>query len=378
MVEKADGTLQTLLRQKLTNYEIKSILFQLLYTFKIIQKRFNDFIHNDLKPNNVLYFNPVASKKDMYYEYELDGNVYYLPNTYQIALWDFGFSSITCENCDNLRVESLLTTQILGIQTEKNHYKDIFKFFHILKKSYSIFFDNVTKIFIDKYLYKTESIDGYENLLPNIEPFTIEEMLSDTYFDILKIKKDKIIERYSDENVYNKDLSRFVGIFDTSDELKFNCNAYEKDYIAYFTYRLPSLNNPYRMNCFPSIEEENYLTENDDDFLSVACGKEVKTKLEYKEALINFGKREIVNFNNLIKKDEIVDLYTDLLTQFTRYTYVHANQRIMSSVLRLVILNKAVFIVTKYHYPLNINESRLGKYLDYLLQFNEFLCKNLI
>lgn len=386
MIEKADGTLEDIFTKKPSLENMKNILFQLLYTLKIIQKRYDDFIYNDLKPNNVLYFNINDPKNNMYYKYELDGIVYYLPNSYRIAFWDFGLSSIRCAGADNLIVEKLISEQKLGIQTEKNHYKDVFKFFTYLK-AYNNFIDKETISFIDRYTYKTEDKDQFWNLIPNIEPFTIEEILADSYFDLFRINKisdDKIIESYSDENVYNMELTRFAGISDIRDDLKFNCDSYKKYNIRYFAHKIPSHDNPYRIDCLPS-SDNTVLSENDKDFLSVVCGQKITTEDEYKSVLINSGKKYIEDFNRIKPDniDKIIDIFTDLFIQFVRYMYVKvSDKRIISNILRIVILNKAVFIQTKKHYTVSYiikhNDEKYSKYLDYVVQFNEFLCHDYI
>lgn len=64
------------------------------------------------------------------------------------------------------------------------------------------------------------------------------------------------------------------------------------------------------------------------------------------------------------------------MNRFVNYMHVNSIDRIMSTALRLAILNKSVFIITKInHSIIQTNDKRDTKYLDYMIQLNEFLCK---
>lgn len=368
MIEKANTNLLSLIKNKKTDDNFyRNVLFQLLYTLKVIQKRYPDFIHNDLKADNILVFNTDQTTT----RYILDDQVYYLKTDFKIALWDFGLSSMICEGCDNIHVEDILAYNQLGIQTEKNHYKDIFKFIYYLNR----FVTGLTKTFVNKYLYKGD-VDDYDNLIPNIEPYTIEQMLNDPYFDPLRVSVDKINQTYSDKNITNMELSRFSGISDISYDLVFDCKPYTQNQVMYFTSKIPSLNDPYRTNCLSteSYSDSELLSSNDSDFYNLLDGTAVSGKDQYRSEVIDLGLRHIEDFYKLDNdtKNSIVEMYTYLFTKFVDMMNVNAIDRIISNVLRAVILNKAVFIVSKKHHPVKL--VKMGKYLDYTIQFNEFLC----
>jgi len=391
MVEKADKNLHDIIKKYPANIAdiMKQSMFQLLYTFKIIQKRYDDFMHNDLKLNNILCNYPKDINNGKYYKYKLDGNVYYLPNGYQIFLWDFGLSSIICKRLSNILVEGLVEYSTVGVQNERNHYKDIYKILRGLEEN-KAYLDSETVAFARKYLYKNNGVydeDEYWNLIPNIEPFTIDQMINDAYFDTFRsnnkvdISDDSIIDYYSDEHVHNMDLVRFQGISNLRFELRFNCQQYENKNIVYFVYKNPQYNDPYRSTCMVSSDSV-ILSVLDPDFKSVIAGKPVSNEDEYRSAIIEFGTKYIEGFHKIPLGGTIIkliNLYTDLMTNFVSRMYVTAEQRQMSTILRLVVLNKTVFMNMNRHYPVKKsiygNMTASAKYLDYTIQFNEYLCK---
>ena len=98
---------------------------------------------------------------------------------------------------------------------------------------------------------------------------------------------------------------------------------------------------------------------------------------QYTEQILTIGDDFIENFSDISieDKEKIVKLFTNLITKFVNYTYVTAENRKMSNLLRLVVLSKSVFIITNIHHPVDVR--RESKYLDYVVQFNMFLCHNL-
>lgn len=375
MVEQLDTNFMKIIRNDNNDEVLRNILFQVLYTVNIIQKRYSGFIHNDLKLDNILAFNPITYNDGKYYRYTINGTDYYLPNSYRIALWDFGLSSIICMDCNNMTVEDILADQKLGIQTEKNNYKDVFKLFSYLRR---VGVSAETNNFITKYLYQTKNMDEFLNLIPNIEPYTIDEMLKDGYFRTFQNGKNEIdiIESYSDTSV----VSNFRGITENSEiskELTFDCSLYVDNKIAYFSYKNPIYNDPYRSNCLSTSNFSDILNTNDPDYLSVISGLTRNTKLkEYKDGILELGDMNIQKFNEISIEDKykIIDIYIELITKFVNYTYVPLvdDKRIISLAMMVVILSKSVFIVTGIHYQIEFTLN--SRYLDYIVQFNKFLC----
>jgi serine/threonine protein kinase len=358
MVEKADGNL---LQSNLMNNDeiLRNILFQILYTLKIIHKHYPAFIHNDLKPSNVLIFNPPKSLNG-YYKYILDDKVYYLPNSYRAAIWDFGISSIICEKCDNALVEDLIAGQSIGVQTEQNQYKDIFKLFYELSEKY---LGIESKKFVEKFIYRASQMDSFGNLLPNIEPFSIDQMLNDSFFDPFRIPvtEDQIIETYQNKPVIKKVITVITS------EPPFECSSYEDNQIAYFEYRNSQHNDLDRTSCYKTSDDD-ILDVNHPDLMTI-----ISKSYDF-DNIMDFGIKRIKDFDKISDDDRkrIVDLYYDLMVRFIKNTYVPYVNEILSDVLKLVILNKAVFLITKIHHPITLKHT--FKYIDYTIQFNQFLC----
>jgi hypothetical protein len=82
--------------KSISNYQWKSIVFQLLYTIAVIQKHYK-MMHNDFHYGNILVDDTVEAKG--YLVYEINGKTYYLKNTGVIPkLWDFEFSMVFSDN----------------------------------------------------------------------------------------------------------------------------------------------------------------------------------------------------------------------------------------------------------------------------------------
>jgi hypothetical protein len=109
--------------------EWKIIFFQILTVLAIIQTKYPDFRHNDMKANNILiHTTNITSNK---YIYKINNQIYIIPNIgYQIKLWDFDFASIK-NIIDNSKVNAEWTNKI-NISSEKNRYYDIHYFINTL------------------------------------------------------------------------------------------------------------------------------------------------------------------------------------------------------------------------------------------------------
>lgn len=353
LMEKADTDFQKICKN--ANGEekdaiMKNIIFQILYTLKVIQKKYPDFIHNDLKPDNILCFIPNKNLDGKFYKYTLNGKDYYLPHNYRMVLSDFGISSINSKDCNNAHVEILGLELDLGIQTEKNHYKDVYKIFAMLRDFYVVK-ESETDIFLRKYLYGKK--DNYYNLLPNIERFSIEQILKDPYFDIYRIpiEEDKIIESFSDEYI-DPSLTNLNAMPEISKELTFNCYDYKSQDLWYADYKISeSLNDSYRKNCLPGskdpIENLNYDIPKDVSNLDIYISERM-------------GKRE-----DVLKKIE--NVYKYLLEKYANEVNI---PRPSLDYFKTAIYRKACIYVTYYHPQNSLHSINL---IDAIIQYNKFL-----
>lgn len=115
----------------------KTIFFQLISVLCIIQNKYPDFRHNDLKANNILVQKIDNRKKYNLFLYKINLNnveyEYVVPNIgIQIKLWDFDFACIP-SIVDNTKVNCDWTDKI-NVKPVKNRYYDLHYFFNTFTK----------------------------------------------------------------------------------------------------------------------------------------------------------------------------------------------------------------------------------------------------
>lgn len=124
----------------LTLLHWKVFFFQILFTLAIIQSKYPNFRHNDLKANNILVQKTESVKKS--FSYKLNGCEFKIPNIkYQLRLWDFDFACIP-GIVDNSKV-GLEWTKKINVKNEANRYYDVHYFFNMLLKFRLISHNNV-------------------------------------------------------------------------------------------------------------------------------------------------------------------------------------------------------------------------------------------
>jgi len=130
------GDLLDYLRNKYTILKLKEwrvILFQIISTLVVIQTKYPNFRHNDMKANNLLVYNLGITDSTKYFIYNINGKKYIVPNIgIQIKLWDFDFASIG-DLIENDKVNSKWANNI-NISKEKNQYYDIHYFLNTLTR----------------------------------------------------------------------------------------------------------------------------------------------------------------------------------------------------------------------------------------------------
>ena len=206
------GDLGTFLKNNYTKLKLiewKCIFFQLISVLAIIQTKFPNFRHNDLKANNVL-----VSSYDLEYpsQYSINNKFYILPSIgYRIFLWDFDFACINGV-VENIKVYEKWTNDV-NINNKQNKYYDIHYFFctlcngfipNLLQKNevypevkdfinyvvpnelMTIPKENKDKKTFDENNYK---VNPKCRLLADIELHTPVELLEHSFFDCFKCKK---------------------------------------------------------------------------------------------------------------------------------------------------------------------------------------------
>jgi hypothetical protein len=178
----------------------KVIFFQVLSVLAVIQSKYPEFRHNDLKANNVLV--QKIKKQSDTFSYRVARCEYKVPSIgYYIKLWDFDFACIP-GIVENKKVDADWTNKI-NVSPQQNRYYDIHYFFNtLIKRGFcsEIMTSKNTpqevKDFIDRIVppkYQkcgTKYVQKKGRLLVNDELFTADEILkNDMYFDEFRVKK---------------------------------------------------------------------------------------------------------------------------------------------------------------------------------------------
>ena len=190
-----NGDLMDFLRKKYRKFKIKHwrvLFFQLLSVLAVIHKKYPAFRHNDLKANNILVQKLETNKKHNKYMYDINGQVYVVPNLgFNIKLWDFDFACIP-GIVDNAKVSAKWTSKI-NINPQQNRYYDVHYFFNTLtSKGFmpDFFNDNhipdevkefIKRVVPDKYR-SGDKISERGRILTNEEYLTPDQILKEDDF----------------------------------------------------------------------------------------------------------------------------------------------------------------------------------------------------
>ena len=174
----------------------RNIFFQILAGLAIIQDKYPNFRHNDLKANNILVQHIDQNKNE--FRYNINNKIYSIPNIgIQIKIWDFDFACIPNE-VENAKVNAKWTTKI-NVTEEKNRYYDIHYFFcTLIKKGFfpeilkepeidKSVKDFVLRVVPIKLLRKSKYVSDRGRLLINKEITTPNKLISrDHFFEIYR------------------------------------------------------------------------------------------------------------------------------------------------------------------------------------------------
>lgn len=182
-------------KDKIKPIHWKIFFFQLLSVLAVIQSRFPNFRHNDLKANNILLH---KTKKICRNSYIINKKQYVTPPfNLLLKMWDFDFACIP-GYVDNIKVHESWTKEI-NITTKQNRYYDIHFFFTTLQ----MFFPPITNPnysgletvnFINDIVpeyYKSNKTTATEKgrLLVNVEYTTPIKLLeTHPYFEEFRVK----------------------------------------------------------------------------------------------------------------------------------------------------------------------------------------------
>jgi serine/threonine protein kinase len=112
--------------KKLKLIHWQCLFFQILSVLAIIQYKYPNFRHNDLKPNNILISKIGTCNKKLLYK--VDNKEYVLPAiSYYIYIWDFDFACIPGV-VENAKIYQEWTNN-MNINSTQNRYYDVHYFF---------------------------------------------------------------------------------------------------------------------------------------------------------------------------------------------------------------------------------------------------------
>jgi serine/threonine protein kinase len=201
----SEGDLLDYIRKKYKTFKIRhwrTIFFQLLSVLAVIQAKYPDFRHNDLKANNLLVDSLDTSTKK--YKYSINGETYNVPNIgFQIKLWDFDFACIP-NIIRNSKVEADWTSKI-NINPVQNRYYDVHYFFNTFTR----------KGFFPEFWTEPEIDDKVRKFVRRVVPEKFASgknvtekgriLINEEYLTPDQILKEDSFFKVMRESSYNKD-----------------------------------------------------------------------------------------------------------------------------------------------------------------------------
>lgn len=187
-----NGSLRSFLDKQDSKFKKKIlsvILFQIIYTLFVIQVKYPNFRHNDLRLDNILVQKSNSELPSLYQI--IDNHKKYnfvIPNYgFQLRLWDFDFSCIK-GLINNLKV--LDYNGQYGISENRNQYYDLFTFCYLLKKEYQkhdLMNEKYNRFF--SYIFKDIDFNNLfavnrklTRILINEEVITPKEIIEDSIY----------------------------------------------------------------------------------------------------------------------------------------------------------------------------------------------------
>ena len=196
------GDLLDYIRKNYKDFKLndwRTLFFQILSVLAIIQAKYPNFRHNDLKANNLLVNKIGTTNMTSKFQYKINGQMYVVPNIgFQIKLWDFDFACIP-GLIENSKVEAEWTCKI-NVNPIKNRYYDVHYFFNTFtKKGFFPEFWTEPEIpskirefvnrVVPKNLKSGELISERGRILTNDEYLTADEILkTDKLFKIMRVE----------------------------------------------------------------------------------------------------------------------------------------------------------------------------------------------
>ena len=173
-----------------TDANVRSALFGVLYTLAVLQKRFPSFRHNDLSTNNILI---KKSPKSLKIGYIFDGTSYFVTVPFLVAISDYDFTHVP--NHPTLQNERVIHGKYRVTQTKNRTYDTHFFLKSIMR---SLAFKKNSHLQALRAFLKSLPLESTDRLdtkeIPGLEPSVL---LRHSYFNAIRKPIPSGVETYS-------------------------------------------------------------------------------------------------------------------------------------------------------------------------------------
>jgi len=188
-IEKGDTSFWYYLENRNSDYDVKGIIFQIIFTLAVIQNVYPKFRHNDLKCDNIIL--SLKNDEDIYLK-KHDSN-WKLKDVPLAKITDFDYSNIT-NLVDNPKIGTKFATSFGGTSAPNKIY-DLHLFLNSVYQRIKIknIKDWIETVIPVKLLKSESEFLSYSRLkFPESRDLKIktpEKLLLDPFFDEFKVKK---------------------------------------------------------------------------------------------------------------------------------------------------------------------------------------------
>lgn len=135
------------------DYYVICLLFQVVFTLAVIQRKFPNFRHNDLSnASNILLRNSSKEDQRTFDEYIVNNKVYPLSRAYQFVIIDYGLSSIKDKAPRNYEIVKSGPRFGALLTENRNQKRDLFDFINSIFRFYRVFSERSIQTTSEKLL----------------------------------------------------------------------------------------------------------------------------------------------------------------------------------------------------------------------------------
>lgn len=332
----------------------KVLFFQILSTLTVIQKVYPNFLHNDLKPNNILVrptkkYQKLSSLQKESFKYTVNGKDFYIPDLgFQILLWDFDFGAIA-GHIDNDKLIYMIDDDA-NLTMHKNQYYDIRMLFGLMHRYWSSQMPVEVESWISDYVIskRLKASDHDERLLEAVEYTTPAKLLQSDFFKEFRLNDEQLTKQSS------KIIDSYTGELNGS--IRFN---FEKELNRYTNPKSCAYKNfvffdPKK----PTQEEKELFANRYKCTLASSMSRGIQTyyidgQMENISKWINDVLSTIISNNMITKRemDKIVEYTVELLKKFIELYHVPINY--LYCVLAAIMMYASYAILLSYEKPFN-------------------------